>query len=248
MKRPFYVVLFAALGLVIGAIVAWSTEFAYLTMLDFQSIDDISTTLGYAFGKQDPFNYVYLALVAVGLIVGVVQGLKTWDQVYGDRIIPLRRGNRTVVVILYTTLSLGIIALATVTDVFGFKEIGKQEILVEKKISNGERVTQTSTLYGIVLLDEACDESSVGSTTERQKCPPRPYQTKFALFKNGKVERVVESNENGSFEVVVPSGEYEVRVLPGSKASVNLKDAIVSAEAGEKTKFEVRYIESSENR
>lgn len=248
MKRPFYVVMFALLGSVIGAIVAWSTEFAYLTMLDFESIGDISVALGYAFDKKDAFNYVYLILFALGTVVGVIHGLKAWDQVYGDKIIPLRRGNKSISIALYTMLIAGILILASVTDVFGFKEIGKSESDKKSESLVLERITQTSTVYGIVMIDEACEEGKAGIITGREKCVSRPYQTEFALFKAGEIQKVVESNENGSFEVLVPPGEYEIKILPGSKAEVNLKNSTFLANAGEKIKLEVRYAEVGENR
>lgn len=248
MKRPFYVVLFAVLGSVIGAIVAWSTEFAYLTMLDYQSIGDISTALGYAFDKKDAFNYVYLILVALGTVVGVIHGLKAWDQVYGDKIIPLRQGNKSISIALYTALIVGILILASVTDVFGFKEIGRFDGSKKSDALVMERVAQTSTVYGIVMIDEACEEGKVGAVARREKCVSRPYQTEFALFKEGEIEKVIESNENGSFEVLVPPGEYEIKVLPGSKAEVNLKNSTFLANAGEKIKLEVRYAEVGESR
>lgn len=247
MKKTLYTIMFGILGAVVGAIVSWSTEFAYLTMLDYPSIDGVSAAVGYSFEERDLFNYIYLVFVAIGIIIGVVEGLKTWDHIYSDRIIPLRQQNKYIKVFLYAALAVGIVAFAAVTDVFGFEQMGER-LDKEKESSLTDPLSQTSILYGVVLIDDtACMGNGGINADEVRECLPRPYQTKFALFREGKIEKVVESNENGSFEVSLLPGTYEARKLPDDRAAVNVQNMVVSTRAGERTKLEVRYAETSKN-
>lgn len=243
MKKSFYVLLFIVLGAIIGGIVAWSAELAYLSILEADALKKgIPDALGYVYNSDDPFDYVYVVFVVVGIIVGMIQGLQNWEWLYGDRMIIVKRRIHVRTFILYGVLTLVICALAYTTDTLDVRSFFEREKGTSLGlVSQHEKQRSFSSVSGIVLLSVSCEGVGRGREGRSAFDCVQPYSALFGVFQGGTIVKTVESTENGVFEVKLSPGQYALRPLPVTERLVSFDPIDFSLAEGEEKRFEVLF-------
>lgn len=242
MKKGLYTLLFIGLGVIISGMVAWSTELAYLSVLEADSLKGgIPDALGYVYNSDDPFDYVYIVFVALGVVVGAVQGLRTWERLYGDRMIIVQHRVHTQTLVLYGILTLLVCALAYTTDTFGLRSFFEKEKGASLSLINQyEEENPFSSVSGVALLSVSCGEVEREQEGRVFDCV-RPYSALFGVFQGNTIIKTIESTENGVFKVGLPPGQYVLRPLPVTGRQVSFNPIDFSLTEGEEKQLEVLF-------
>ncbi len=242
MKKSLYILLFIGLSVIISGMVAWSAELAYLSILEADSlIGGIPDGLGYVYNSNDPFDYVYIIFVALGVIVGAVQGVRMWERLYGDQMIIVRHRINTQILVLYAILTLLVCALAYTTNTFGIRSFFEKEKVASLSLINQyEEGNSFSSVSGVTLLTVSCEEAEKRQEGRVSDCV-RPYSALFGVFQDNTIVKTVESTENGVFKVSLPPGRYILQPLPVTDQHVLFSPIDFSLAEGEGKQFEILF-------